>query len=743
MSSTPSSTPPTTPRTPEEFITFLAGRYASLQDARTVSGTRASRKFNSYVYTRKLLIHKTLQDDPGHHKIFCTHCTKGQWTVDARSTTSSLQLRHIRHRHPSLPTTSEEESRHLEQLEISQKSSIKHTPFSIASEKLIATRKQLDRFDNKVLREYISRFLINTNTSLSIVENHSFQQLLQYCNPTAAMISRRTASRGIIALYNRLQPRIKDMLQEVTTTNGGRISITLDAWTSSTQIPFLGITRHFIEPSTWKYRSVLLGFERLSGSHSAQALGEVTINILNRFHIAGSLRAITADSASVNTAMFRNFEKEAMLSGFTQEDCHVRCMGHVINLAVQTLLKALRVTALDNEAHLVDEDDTNLTDRSQIYAASYKSRKIIAKIRSSHRLWESLEAQSQAARISPKRPILDMPVRWNSTHAMLERILELRPAIDAVCRYVNLKIYYFIEILTNIYCRLEERLQRFQLSIEEWSLLQHLKDILDIFIKATEHLSGSSYPTLSAQLPYFSVLATRLEAIVDKERASGSIFHEACVARWQKLDEYHCKTGSAQSIATILDPRCKLQTFRNLSWQDQWIAEAETAIQRVYKQQYAPHPVSRPSTPPASSSQEYLEDDFMTAVFGTGSSQLTELSVMSELDIYLEEKVELPQVDPIEWWRTYESRFPNLSRMARDYLAIPATSVPSERCFSLAGNVLTKQRSSMTEGMANAIMCCKYWLGYDEFSTQDMLQERVLVEESPEGDIDMTEEDET
>jgi len=122
----------------------------------------------------------------------------------------------------------------------------------------------------------------------------------------------------------------------------------------------------------------------------------------------------------------------------------------------------------------------------------------------------------------------------------------------------------------------------------------------------------------------------------------------------------------------------------------------------------------------------------MTAVFG--SSQGSTILVMSEVDIYLEEKVELPQVDPIEWWRTYESRFPNLSRMARDYLAIPATSVPSEHCFSIAGNVLTKRRSAMTEGMANAIMCCKYWLGFDEFTPQDMILEQGIAEEGLEAD---------
>ena len=35
---------------------------------------------------------------------------------------------------------------------------------------------------------------------------------------------------------------------------------------------------------------------------------------------------------------------------------------------------------------------------------------------------------------------------------------------------------------------------------------------------------------------------------------------------------------------------------------------------------------------------------------------------------------------------------------------------------SNSGSVLTKLRSSMIEGMANAIMCCKYWLGFKKFS---------------------------
>jgi len=101
--------------------------------------------------------------------------------VNAKSTTSSLQLRHLRKRHPILPTSQEEDFQRLEQLQKSSDVSKIQTPFTIMAQGSIGgSRKQIDRFDNKVLGEHISCFLINTNASLSVVENSSFRQVLQY-----------------------------------------------------------------------------------------------------------------------------------------------------------------------------------------------------------------------------------------------------------------------------------------------------------------------------------------------------------------------------------------------------------------------------------------------------------------------------------------------------------------------------------------------------------------------------------
>jgi len=50
---------------------------------------------------------------------------------------------------------------------------------------------------------------------------------------------------------------------------------------------------------------------------------------------------------------------------------------------------------------------------------------------------------------------------------------------------------------------------------------------------------------------------------------------------------------------------------------------------------------------------------------------------------------------PFLWWREHEKRFPAAAAVARRYLCIPATSVPTEHLFSTAGDVITKKRNSL------------------------------------------------
>jgi transposase InsO family protein len=45
------------------------------------------------------------------------------------------------------------------------------------------------------------------------------------------------------------------------------------------------------------------------------------------------------------------------------------------------------------------------------------------------------------------------------------------------------------------------------------------------------------------------------------------------------------------------------------------------------------------------------------------------------------------------WWKENGAYYPLLQRIARKYLCVPATSVPSERLFSKVGELVSKKRN--------------------------------------------------
>ncbi|KAF4525106.1 hypothetical protein B566_EDAN006328 [Ephemera danica] len=60
--------------------------------------------------------------------------------------------------------------------------------------------------------------------------------------------------------------------------------------------------------------------------------------------------------------------------------------------------------------------------------------------------------------------------------------------------------------------------------------------------------------------------------------------------------------------------------------------------------------------------------------------------------------------DPLSWWRENYRSLPNLSKLAKKYLCIQGTSVPSERVFSCGGNVITDNRASLTSDHADQLI---------------------------------------
>ena len=67
----------------------------------------------------------------------------------------------------------------------------------------------------------------------------------------------------------------------------------------------------------------------------------------------------------------------------------------------------------------------------------------------------------------------------------------------------------------------------------------------------------------------------------------------------------------------------------------------------------------------------------------------------NEVLLYLQEPTPNINTNPLEWWEKNGTRYSRLLTVALKYLGIPATSVPPERIFSKAGEIVSRRRASL------------------------------------------------
>ncbi|WVZ49306.1 hypothetical protein U9M48_000675 [Paspalum notatum var. saurae] len=110
----------------------------------------------------------------------------------------------------------------------------------------------------------------------------------------------------------------------------------------------------------------------------------------------------------------------------------------------------------------------------------------------------------------------------------------------------------------------------------------------------------------------------------------------------------------------------------------------------------------------------------------------------SELNKYFAEENEEDKkdFDTLKWWKDNANRFSILSRMARDLLAIPISTVASGSAFSTGGRVLDDFRSSLTPTMVERLVCTQDWLyRCTALSVEEDLEEMAKIEQALIADL--------
>jgi hypothetical protein len=534
--------------------------------------------------------------------------------------------------------------------------------------------------------------MVRTNQPFSTTEDPDFRWLLRLLKPNLVVHSADTIKCEIMKRYQEEGPRIGDRLCNA----GSKISVTLDCWTSPNTKAFMGITAHYIDHA-WVPHSLVLEFVPLLGHHSGEDLCEAFVATCDRLGLLPKLLGITTDNASNIDNFLVRLEGVCFSRGiaFDKKEQHVRCMAHVTNLGVQALLR--RLSGDVEDAELGPDDPPAPSERLSCIT---RLRHLVVKVRSSPQRRNDFKALCKACGISGKELICDTRTRWNSTYAMIKRASELRTPLSNVGKMSQSGLP--------------------DLSDSDWELLEVVAHVLRAFDEASQPLCGATYPTLNGVVPTYNYLLDDLEgflgmrdneadgreksAIIDRcDPDSKSILKEAIQTAHEKIRKYYTDAWAGMyAIAVILDPRYKTCYYEANKWEAEHIAHAKGALLQAVEE-YEPA-ASQPDQVGIATHLPCAEERSFKC--------LKRLCVQrnSEVERYLAAPMADPEVNVLEWWKHHSDVYPCLARIARDYLAISATSVPAERVFSGGADLITNKRGSLNEDTIQACMCLSSWL---------------------------------
>jgi hAT family C-terminal dimerisation region/Domain of unknown function (DUF4413) len=249
--------------------------------------------------------------------------------------------------------------------------------------------------------------------------------------------------------------------------------------------------------------------------------------------------------------------------------------------------------------------------------------------------------------------------------------------------------------------------------------VQTIAGILSSFAHAAPQLSATSRPTLNETLPMYNYVFDNLEdfcgacmgqpcgrekaALIDAcSPASKDVLRRALNKAHDKLRKYYSTSyADMYAIVLVLDPRYKMAYFEAHGWESTWMTWAKDAIARAVRAYGAG------GLPTDVGDDEEYAGQMQEHIFRPIKRR--RLQEADELTGYLAEPVIDDKADVLGWWRENAGRYPVLARIARDYLAIPASSASSERAFSGGADLVVKKRGSLNGDTIRACTCLSSW----------------------------------
>ncbi|KAL4088553.1 hypothetical protein QTP88_023646 [Uroleucon formosanum] len=480
-----------------------------------------------------------------------------------------------------------------------------------------------------------------------------------------------TVSRHIISTATKIR---KIFFKEVYSLIDGKYcASTCDMWTDNyKKNNYMTITIHFIDDQWLLHNRIL--YTGQYPSHETKTGENIKKFMINAFtqlteiaegnnssELMDNLTFVTDQGTNIVNAL-RSFKR-------------LNCSAHLINTVLRNLFDI---------KFLSHTDDSGSVPLQPIIHLFNECKNLVKFMKSSGK-------NSQLSTVL----VQEVETRWNTRLLMLESIEKSLPEI--------------IKIHGEFFCRLQN-INR--------DLLQSLITFLKIFKNASDELEGDKKPTIQKVVLFKCLIKNNLIKYANLEINNLDEDVEVNIDSIMKILGNKALTildnkfqlSDVHEIAVFLWPKFKmLKMFSEENGErSRILGDIELRLLKFEIEDGEKRANSVTETNINSNSQELTSKEAtMFSEWEDGVDERAQQSIYKykkELESYREENYDISDDQILDFWSKQTLRFPYLSKLARQILAIPASSASSERSFSVAGRVIEQRRSCIDGSTVDAIL---------------------------------------
>lgn len=525
----------------------------------------------------------------------------------------------------------------------------------------LISKKPLPVRKSQELDRQLVKMIAKGYFPFSTVEDPEFIKFIEMLNPSYKLPTRKTLSNSLLPkFYEEVRTDVEKEVAEAEA-----LCVTTDGWTSSNNDSFIAVTAHFID-NVSKMKSYLLDCVEYRESHTATNLAQFLTDIFQKWNISHKVSAVVSDNASNILAAVRAGKWRS-----------IGCFAHKINLILQDALGKSNVIIPNTIGEVIN-----------------KVKAVVQFFKKSSQAKSKLTDMQKNMNLPQLKLKQDCPTRWNSTYDMLRRVFEIKDSLISTLALLRPDL---------------------SLSPHDWDVIESAVQILKVFYDVTTEVCGENYVTLSKVSLYYRIM---MDHIIAQENKNSSITIEiiqltddlksGLETRFREIE-----SDVLVSEATLLDPRFKKKGFK---FQHNY----ERALERIKNRLIGMRTQSASrvnQAPPVQSVQESQPSPSTAMLCVTASiwaefdEEIANLvpdnptaAGIRELDRYLQEDYLKRTNDPLQWWESRKTTYPLLYDIVKKRLCLAATSVPCERIFSKAGQILIEKRSRLTSSKVTQLL---------------------------------------